>query len=157
MRKLFIIRHAHSEFTSRTQQDIDRPLTGKGNQQAGTMAARLQQLVPETDLLITSDAVRTKETCSYFSKMYPEAPVIETHGLYHAAVNDFYAVITGLKDDYYNAAVFSHNPGITDFVNLLTDARIDNMPPCGIFAVTFEGSWNAFKESEKKFLFFEQP
>jgi hypothetical protein len=49
-------------------------------------------------------------------------------------------------------------PGITDFANSLTDARTDNIPTCGIFAVSIDAKkWSKFKEAKKNFLFFDYP
>ena len=70
----------------------------------------------------------------------------------------FNSVVEKLNDDLDCVAVFSHNPGITDFANSLTDARTDNVPTCGIFAVSIEAKkWSKFKEAKKKFLFFDYP
>ena len=79
--------------------------------------------------------------------------------LYMASDEAFNSVVEKLNDDLDCVAVFSHNPGITDFANSLTDdIRIDNIPTCGIFAVSIEArKWNKFKEAKKKFLFFDYP
>ena len=70
----------------------------------------------------------------------------------------FYDVISQLPETVNSIAVFSHNPGITDFVNTLTDEiRVDNVPTCGMFAVSFAADWQSFKLAPKKFLFFEYP
>jgi len=55
-------------------------------------------------------------------------------------------------------AIFSHNPGITDFANLLTDTRIDNMPTCSVFAVKADiRNWEDFEKASKQFWFFDFP
>jgi phosphohistidine phosphatase len=70
----------------------------------------------------------------------------------------FYDVVRRMDNKYQTAAIFSHNPGITAFVNTLTDVRTDNMPTCGVFAVQAEtDNWNAFRDSRKQFLFFDYP
>jgi phosphohistidine phosphatase len=67
-------------------------------------------------------------------------------------------VISKLDDKYKTIAVFSHNEGITSFANMLTDARIDNIPTCGIFAIKIKTKqWSAFEEAEKEFWFFDSP
>jgi phosphohistidine phosphatase len=54
--------------------------------------------------------------------------------------------------------VFSHNPGITDFANSLTEARMDNIPTCGIFAIKIDTKhWKDFAEAKKEFLFVDYP
>ena len=78
--------------------------------------------------------------------------------LYMASDEAFNNVIEKLNDDFDCVAVFSHNPGITDFANSLTDARTDNIPTCGIFAVSIDAKkWGKFKDAKKNFLFFDYP
>jgi phosphohistidine phosphatase len=56
------------------------------------------------------------------------------------------------------AAIFSHNPGLTEFINLLCDIRIDHLPTCGIFAVAADiRQWKEFKSATRYFFFFDQP
>ncbi|MBI3882663.1 MAG: histidine phosphatase family protein, partial [Sphingobacteriales bacterium] len=64
-----------------------------------------------------------------------------------------------IPDELNNIAIFSHNPGITDFVNKLVDrVLIDHMPTCAVFAIKIPiDSWKDFKEEEKEFFFFDFP
>ena len=68
-------------------------------------------------------------------------------------------MVAGLPDEQETVAVFSHNPGITHFVNSLnTGIQIDNMPTCAIFAVSADiTSWSGFVKAKKEFLFFDYP
>jgi len=55
-------------------------------------------------------------------------------------------------------AVFSHNPGITTFVNTLTNMQVDNMPTCSIFAVKSNAeSWSDFLNTSIQYWFFDYP
>ena len=82
-----------------------------------------------------------------------------TDELYHASSEIFYKTISKIADKYNTAAVFSHNPGITNFVNdLNTLVQIDNMPTCGIFAASADTTnWAGFAKTKKEFLFFDYP
>ena len=78
--------------------------------------------------------------------------------MYGATSEVFYEMISKLDDELDNIAIFSHNPGITDFANDLTETRIDNIPTCGIFAVKIDTKhWNDFKEAKKEFWFMDYP
>ena len=79
--------------------------------------------------------------------------------LYHAGRETFFETAESLNDAFQTVALFSHNPGITEFVNMLTDeAKLDNMPTCGIFAVRLHSSsWKNFRKTKKEFLFFDYP
>ena len=78
--------------------------------------------------------------------------------LYAAVPSQFEQVVATLKDRFDTVALFSHNPGMTDYVNTLCNVRTDNMPTCGIFAVQADvKSWADFAKAEKAFLFFDYP
>ena len=62
-------------------------------------------------------------------------------------------------DDLNTVAIFSHNPGITHFINSLnTTWQIDNMPTCAVFATEADiAHWSGFSKAKKEFLFFDSP
>ena len=113
------------------------------------------------DALVSSPAVRAKKTAELFAERLklPKEEIILISALYHAAPEAFYEVIAALPDSLNSVAVFSHNPGITYFVNSLnTDIQVDNMPTCAIFAIGIDiTQWSAFLKAEKKLLFFDYP
>jgi len=160
LKTLLLIRHAKSSWDDAGLSDFERPLNDRGKKDAPMMADRLHERGIRIDAFITSPARRAKKTAEQFAKRYKkegEEIVLKTE-LYMAGDETFYAVMEKLNDQFDCVAVFSHNPGITDFANSLTDARTDNIPTCGIFAVSIEAKkWNRFREAKKKFLFFDYP
>jgi phosphohistidine phosphatase len=109
---------------------------------------------------VSSPAKRAKKTAAIFAKEFKrdKDEVIFIEDLYAAPQAIFYEVIEKLDDDFNTVAIFSHNPGITEFANNLTDVRIDNIPTCGVFAVKFKGKrWKDFREAEKEFWFADYP
>ena len=161
MKTLLLIRHAKSSWDDAAINDIDRPLNDRGKKDAPKMAERLLDKKVKIDGFYSSPAKRALTTCKLFVKTYDkkekEDLVLKTE-LYMAVDEAFNRVVEKLNDDLDCVAVFSHNPGITDFANSLTDARTDNIPTCGIFAVSIEAKkWSKFKEARKKFLFFDYP
>jgi phosphohistidine phosphatase len=140
--------------------DFERPLNDRGKQDAPEMADRLQKKQKKIDAFISSPAKRAKKTAAIFAKAFDvdKDEVILEDELYLANEKAFFEVISQLPESMNTIAVFSHNPGITDFANALTDEiRVDNVPTCGIFAVSCEASWQSFKDSPRKFLFFDYP
>lgn len=161
MRHLYIVRHAKSSWGNIDLQDFDRPLNERGKKDAPEMARRLLERDIKMDAFVSSPAKRAKKTAGIFCDELGgnKKHIILVESLYHASDEIFYDVIQSFDDDYKHVAVFSHNPCITDFVNLLCPAvKIQNMPTCGIFAVAIPiKKWIDFKEAEKKFLFFDYP
>lgn len=158
---LLIIRHAKSSWEWDTLSDFDRPLNDRGKKDAPVMAQRLKDKNILIDAFISSPAKRARKTAEYFAETYhrKKEDIVLVSKLYHASPETFFEVVEELSDAASTVAVFSHNPGITTFVNQLTAAvRIDNMPTCGIFAVSMEAvSWKQFKQAKKDFLFFDYP
>ncbi len=101
-----------------------------------------------------------KKDCHIFMDEYgmKEKDLVLLPSLYEASVKNFYDAVENIIDKNNVVALFSHNPGITDFVNTLTEKNIDNMPTCGVFAIeTSIKKWKDFKKAEKDFLFFDYP
>lgn len=160
MKKLLFIRHAKSSWNDITQKDFDRPLNDRGHKDAPVMAKRLLKQDITIDAFVSSPAVRALATAQYFAEAYEvkKKKIVEEHSLYLAEPEVFFNIISKLDDDDKTVAIFSHNPGITEFVNELGVARIDDMPTCAIFGVKADiKSWKDFKDAEKKFWFFDCP
>ena len=158
MKSLLVVRHAKSSWESEAQRDFDRPLNDRGRRDAPMMADRLiaRGIIP--DLLVSSPAVRAKTTAELFASRFGVTNIFFKPELYHAPSPIFYQVVGGLDDIAATAAIFSHNPGITDFVSELTSVRVDNMPTCGIFAVRAPvDRWAEFRAAVKEFWFFDYP
>lgn len=160
MKTLLVIRHAKSSWDNASQDDFDRPLNSRGHYDAPEMARRLLARQMQIDTFISSTAVRAFTTATYFAKAYrlSEKKIIAVPELYHASVAVLFRTISQIDNHYQSAAIFSHNPGITAFVNELCSVKIDNMPTCGIFAVESDTlQWKDFQWAEKSFLFFDYP
>lgn len=160
MKTLLLVRHAKSDWSTPSSSDFDRPLNDRGKRDAPAMVKRLRDKDIRIDAFVSSPAKRAKKTASVFAKEYKEAKedVIFIESLYGAGEETFREVISQLDDKFDSVAIFSHNPGITDFANTLTDTRIDNIPTCGIFAIKIKAKrWADFERSEKEFWFVDYP
>lgn len=160
MKTLIVIRHAKSSWAQAGVPDFDRPLNERGNIDVPKMAAVLEKKGLKIDILITSPAKRAMATAKIFLEELglPWDKLIEIPALYEAPVKTFYQEVASLKDDWEVAVLFSHNPGVTDFVNSFDCLPIYNMPTCGMYGVQAAiDSWNDFEAGKKQFLFFEFP
>ena len=160
MKQLLLIRHAKSDWSTPSLGDIDRPLNERGKRDAPVMAQRLLDKKIKIDAFIASPAKRAKKTASIFAKEYKrdKDEIIFKEELYAAAPIAFSEAIVKVSDKIDSIAIFSHNPGITDFANSLTESRIDNIPTCGIFAVKIHTKhWRDFQVAEKEFWFIDYP
>lgn len=160
MKTLLTIRHAKSSWENAIVNDMERPLNERGRRDAPAMAQRLLKSGVRIDLFISSPAKRAKTTAELFVHEFggKKEDILFVPDLYHAPAQTFRDVIVTLDNRFDTIALFSHNPGITAFVNTLTSVRVDNMPTCGIFAVKSEAaSWDEFVKAGKEFWFFDYP
>lgn len=160
MKTLILIRHAKSSWEAPGASDSERPLNERGKKDAPEMAKRLRKRGLKIDAFVSSPAERAFRTARFFAKEFDEKKddIIVEKALYAAMPAQFEQVIAAMKDKYDTIALFSHNPGMTDYVNTLCSVRTDNMPTCGIFAVQADvKSWADFAKAEKIFLFFDYP
>jgi phosphohistidine phosphatase len=160
LKTLLLIRHAKSSWDGDVSSDFDRPLNERGKKDAPEMAKRLIRSGMLIDLFVSSPAKRAKKTAELFAREFhkPEDEILFIPQLYHAVQEDFHQIIRDLDPRYNHIAVFSHNPGITDFANSLTEMSVDNMPTCSIFAVRVPiVTWEGFSETPKEFLRFDYP
>ncbi|MFY7838967.1 MAG: SixA phosphatase family protein [Lacibacter sp.] len=160
MKSLFLIRHAKSSWDSPDQNDFDRPLNERGIKDAPGMAQKLFDRNVQIDAFLCSPAVRAKQTCEYFSKVFGKAKeeIQFLSQLYLPEPSVFEETITSLPGNINAVAIVSHNNGITEFANGLTNAKIDNMPTCCIFAVKIDTEdWSKFAKAKRQFWFVDYP
>ena len=66
---------------------------------------------------------------------YPQSKIKTDRNLYHA--DDAQTRHgSGTLTKHNVVWIFGHNPGLTDFVNLIANAGIDNIPTCGVSLLT---------------------
>ncbi|MDH6252286.1 phosphohistidine phosphatase [Chryseobacterium sp. H1D6B] len=155
MKKLILVRHAKSDWPEETD-DFDRPLADKGLQDAMNMSRFMKNNNISIDYLVSSPAVRALNTCKVFNQTY-RLNFITSEKLYNPSENNFQSVIYDLDDSLDSVAFFSHNNGISNFANSISD-DIFHFPTCGVAGFEIDcNSWSEFDGAKKKLLFFYEP
>ncbi len=141
-------------------RDYDRPLNSRGKRDAPFMGNVLSEKGIKPDLIISSPAKRAFTTAKYFADElnYPERKIIREENLYEAGVSVILKVISEIDDKNESIMIFSHNPGITDFLNFISDKQIDNIPTAAVVSLILKFEhWNKIDKNTCKFEFFEYP
>jgi phosphohistidine phosphatase len=160
MKIILLIRHAHSSWHDHALADFERKLTEAGKEDARRMAKRLLEKGIKIDSFISSAAKRAESTAKIFMKEYgaDKHSLKLMPSLYNPSVKDLYDAVENCDDKEKTVALFSHNPGITDFVNSLDSTPVYDMPTCGVYAIRADiKQWKDFSVAEKEFLFFDFP
>src|SRR5688572_25092332 len=160
MKMLYVIRHAKSSWDSPLLNDFERPLNERGERDAPRMGKRLKEkrLVP--DLFLSSPATRALTTAEKIAHVlnYPREKIKTDRKLYHAEDEEILQIVRQLSDKHDVVLIFGHNPGLTDFINQLTKAVIDNIPTCGIVACRLDiDFWKQADWGKAEVEFFDYP
>jgi phosphohistidine phosphatase len=140
LRRLTLVRHAKSDLGLPGQQDWDRVLNRRGQQDAPEMARRLRSRRLKPDLILSSPAVRALSTASIMARelKVPAERIAQDERLYLADPLQIVEVVRELGGDAAHVMVFGHNPGITECANQLSAGEtIDGMPTCAVFTACF--------------------
>ena len=160
MKTIILVRHAKSSWDDFSLKDEERPLTARGKKNAPEMAKRLLKKKVPIDVILSSPAKRARSTAEYFAKEYeiPKKKIFLIPDLYMASNDAFIRTIRNAPEKADAIALFSHNNGITQFANTLSETKIDHMPTCSVYAVKANiDSWGSFETGETEFYFFDYP
>ncbi len=138
MKTLVLLRHAKSSWDDDRLDDHDRPLAPRGHRDAPRMGKRLARRGFDPDLLLTSSAVRARETADYLAAALElaQSRIRIERRIYLASPDELLKVIAALDDSLANVLLVGHNPGLTDLANrLLPSLGLDNLPTAGVVAV----------------------
>jgi phosphohistidine phosphatase len=120
VKTLLLLRHAKSSWKDAALADGDRPLAKRGRKDAPRMGALLadQGLVP--DRILTSTALRARETARLVAEAADYEGEIEAHDdLYLASPAAYLEALRWLPDDLDCVLCVGHNPGLEDLVAAL--------------------------------------
>jgi len=121
MKNLILVRHAKAEKRSAEIDDFERKLTKVGKNDSKDVAEYVVKILKKVDLIITSPALRAKETAEIFAKTFKSNPkVIEEETLYGGEVEEIIEKISDIAKGYNNVMIFGHNPTFDELAKKLT-------------------------------------
>lgn len=159
MKQLILVRHAKSDH-SFDLEDFDRPLNKRGLRDAPIIAEYLKQNFPKPDIIISSPAKRTKTTTEIISKTLQIATeqIVFEEKLYLCYTSDYFEIINAQDNKYNTIMIVSHNPGTTEFSNILTGSKIDIVPTCGAINIQLQvENWSRVEPYSGKLVDFIYP
>ena len=157
MKTLYLVRHAKSSWSFPDLDDFDRPLGKRGRKDVSKIGGMIKKS-KTPDLIITSAASRALLTALFLADAwdYDEEKIVISEKLYHADPRVFHALLSGLTHD--SVALVGHNPGLTMFNNQVSSQIIENIPTCGIVALTFEcDHWKDITDDKGTMKYFNRP
>ena len=160
MKTLILTRHAKSDWSNLHQKDFERELNERGLRDAPMMGKRLLNRNIQLDLMVSSTAKRAAQTAKLIAKelKYASGEIQWEDSLYHAPPAIIQEAIFDISNKINTLMIVCHNPGITDFVNKLTNHLIEDMPTCGMCALQFPvEKWEDLPTAKAQLLFYDFP
>ncbi|KAK2978420.1 hypothetical protein RJ640_000141 [Escallonia rubra] len=134
-RRLILLRHAKSSWQYPSLRDHDRPLSKSGQADAVKVSHKLQQLGWVPQLILSSDAVRTRETLKVMQEQvrgFFEAEVHFISSFYSVAAMDGQtaehlqqAICKYSRDEILTVMCMGHNRGWEEAASMLSGACIE--------------------------------
>ncbi|KAK1576145.1 hypothetical protein Q3G72_011267 [Acer saccharum] len=134
-RRLILLRHAKSSWEYPSLRDHDRPLSKAGQADAVQVSKKLQQLGWIPQLILTSDAVRTRETLKIMQEHvqgFLEAEIHFISSFYSVAAMDGqtadhlqHAICKYSTDEILTVMCMGHNRGWEEAASMFTGSFIE--------------------------------
>ena len=160
IKRLTLLRHAKSGHNNHSMSDRERPLNRRGQRDAPLMGRRLMSKGGRPSLIITSPAVRARQTSRLLAQAigYPVEFIQTEQELYLADPEIILDVVAGQDNTFTEIVVVGHNPGITELANRLGRTQIDNVPTCGMVQLESDiRSWDEFGRTPCELIDFDYP
>ncbi len=118
MRRLLLLRHAKA-IPATGRHDYERALVERGRRDAAGIGAFVAEIGMIPDLVIYSNAERTRETAAIVLGAWPRAVEARAEPrLYDAMRPALHAIVRALPDAAASVMLVGHNPGVADLANL---------------------------------------
>jgi phosphohistidine phosphatase len=145
---LLLMRHAKSSWANPAQTDHERPLNDRGERSAPIMGEWLKSEGLTPDLIVCSDARRTRETadlvapaCGY------QGEIVVSEALYLAKVKTWRKVLQSLPEQSRIVLCIGHNPGLEEVLSLATGQYLE-MKTASIARLSLKlPNWAAWDET----------
>ena len=158
-KKLYLVRHAKSDWSHTGLSDFDRPLNERGIRNAPFMAEQFAEGGRTIDFILTSPANRAITTAGYFKRRLGmrDNQWDTERKIYEADTARLLGIINRLDDKHNAVMLVGHNPGLSSMVQMLTGEWVV-MSTCSIAEIEIPfDSWSMVSEGSGKLLSFDFP
>lgn len=161
MKTLYLLRHAKAMAWDGNITDFDRPLVQRGRDDAATLAAHLKADGVLPDRIISSPALRARETAEIFAETLGyAADQID----YRAEIYDensteaLLKLLHALGESYGKLMLVGHDPAFSELAGYLVRDFALGLPTCGLLCMSLKTrSWRKAEQGSGSLDFFEYP
>ena len=112
MKKLYLLRHAKSDWNTAAKGDFERPLAPRGLKAAPRIGQEIARLKMNPALVLCSKAKRAAQTYELITAHLPKKHVVEHRlDLYMASPSKLLKILRQQSDEFGSIMMVGHNPG----------------------------------------------
>lgn len=155
MKKLLIIRHAKSSWDDPDLDDHERPLNARGERDSFTMARFLADNDEGLEVIYSSTAIRALDFAHVISE-FCDITLVPELSFYTFDEDELMEILRSLPDTLSRVAIVAHNPAVTQLINRLTDADLENVPTAGVASIQCDvDEWADLTEASCEMTYFQ--
>lgn len=158
MKHLLLMRHAKSDWSNTQITDHERPLNKRGQRDALLMAQNIKARGILPDLMLVSDAQRTRETWQIISVHLGNPQTKFDNTFYMASPTTIIRQLKMVDNLVDTVLLLAHNPGITEVFYDLANIHIDNVPTAGVGCLKlYTDKFGEIENCTKDLVYFSYP
>ncbi|MFE7595084.1 SixA phosphatase family protein [Kitasatospora sp. NPDC057512] len=164
-RRIVVLRHSKAAHPD--VDDHERPLAGRGREDAPAAGRWIAGAGITPDLALVSTALRTRETWELASAELPAVPrTVYEERVYEASLGELIALLNEVSDEVRDLVVVGHNPGVHALADALAGeaegdalARMNRsgFPTSAIAVLEFQGGWKGVEHGVGRLTAFWTP
>lgn len=147
VRRLYLLRHAKSDWGDTSLPDFDRPLAPRGRKACKRLATYVESEGVAPELVLCSPALRARQTLERVARALGEPEVVFDDSLYMASGERLAARIADVAPTVASVMLVAHNPGISQLLRMLHGGGLDapaDVPTGALATLAFPGAdWRA--------------
>ena len=157
LHRLLLLRHAKSSHKDPDLVDFERPLNKRGRQDCRRIGKWLKSEDMVPDLVISSPAVRAKETALRVCKRmgYAEGKIQWEDSVYDANVRTLLKLLLEVPEETRTVMLVGHHEGLETMILRMSrwadiPAEPKLIPTCAVAHLDINGQWSEVKKCDAR-------
>jgi phosphohistidine phosphatase len=139
MKRIYLFRHAKSDWDAEYETDHDRPLKKRGRAAAADMGRFLTAIDQAPELVVSSSAIRARDTVELAMGAGAwECPVEITRDLYAASPSSVVHLVQTFTGSHDRLLLVGHEPTWSELASLLIGGGHLKLPTAAVARIDFD-------------------
>ena len=140
-KSVILFRHGKSDWDAQYDSDHDRPLAKRGIRDAKRMGKFLSKSTEVPELILSSTALRTRETTKFAMEAGNWNVDIELEKrIYEASFEEIINIIKSQDDKYNSICLVGHEPVFSTIITLIDNKKEIKFPTATMARISFSAS-----------------